>query len=226
MNVAKDVNGNIIWIEDAIKGNKYFCPKCNSELIVKEGSINIKHFAHKSLKDCDSWGSEMSKWHLDWQKRFPIECREVVINVGDKTHRADVCIGRYVIEFQNSPLSCAEFDERTKFYTDAGYKVIWIFNFKEKYDRCLIHKSYGKREDLFIWEHSVKTFTNLDLYRKDVLLYFELFEDNDKYEPALHHIIWSPILDDETRTMKCFIVSGKGPFRKSNFVKYVSAGFA
>ena len=67
MNVAKDSNNEIVWIEDATKGNKYFCPECNGECILRDGKIKSKHFAHKSLKDCDAWGSEMSKWHLVWQ---------------------------------------------------------------------------------------------------------------------------------------------------------------
>lgn len=40
----------------------------------------------------------------------------------------------YVIEFQHSPISAEEFDERNKFYTSIGKKVVWIFDVQEKYE--------------------------------------------------------------------------------------------
>jgi len=56
--VAKCSDKELINAKDAIKGNDYFCPVCNSSLILrKSGNTgrNSKrpHFAHKSLtQDC------------------------------------------------------------------------------------------------------------------------------------------------------------------------------
>ena len=33
MNVAKDSNNEIVWVEDATKGNKYFCPEPMTAMI-------------------------------------------------------------------------------------------------------------------------------------------------------------------------------------------------
>ena len=45
-----DKNGNIVKIEDAIKGLACgcFCPGCKQPLIAKKGEKNAFHFAHKS----------------------------------------------------------------------------------------------------------------------------------------------------------------------------------
>ena len=47
-------------------------------------------------------------------------------------HRADICFKDYVIEFQHSPISASEFNERNWFYTTAGYKLIWVFDMVRK----------------------------------------------------------------------------------------------
>lgn len=85
MFVAVDDNGKRVYIDKIIYGDyknqKFFCPSCGGELIVKNGSINIPHFAHKSLEDCDTFSEDMSPWHRHWQSLFPEECREVVIEL-------------------------------------------------------------------------------------------------------------------------------------------------
>ena len=48
MNIAIDDKGNRITASSAVKGEIYKCPLCNAEVIVKQGEINIDHFAHKS----------------------------------------------------------------------------------------------------------------------------------------------------------------------------------
>ena len=50
----------------------------------------------------------------------------------EKKHRADVLINGYVIEFQHSPISRDEIKERNEFYTNCGYKVIWVFDANDK----------------------------------------------------------------------------------------------
>lgn len=133
MNVAKNKNNKRVYIDDVLnndyKNMKFYCQICGEELIVRNGSIKTPHFAHKSLQDCDTFSSDMSEWHKSWQEKFPEENREVVIEYNDEKHRADVCINGYVIEFQHSPISREEFNKRNNFYTNAGYKLVWIFDY-------------------------------------------------------------------------------------------------
>lgn len=47
---ALDQNNNIVDIKNAIENKKYFCPSCNTEMILKRGKIRQWHFAHKADK--------------------------------------------------------------------------------------------------------------------------------------------------------------------------------
>ncbi len=126
MFTALNKQGERVTIEDALKDEKYTCPSCNSELIQKRGSVNIHHFAHVVGGDCDNW-SEMSEWHLKWQNNFDEQYREV--SLGD--HRADIKVSDYIIEFQHSPISEEELNQRIDFYTSYG-KLIFLFDMRGK----------------------------------------------------------------------------------------------
>lgn len=53
---AYDDKGNIVKINDAIKGHHYFCLGCRKEIIAKIGLIRSPHFAHKKDEVCDPEG--------------------------------------------------------------------------------------------------------------------------------------------------------------------------
>ena len=115
---------------DTMKGG-LFCPCCNSEVIAKQGASKAHHFAHKTLIVCDQW-YEMSEWHRCWQEQFNEKYREVVMNVGEEKHRADIKVNHLVVEFQNSPISVEGFEERNRFYTANGDMLVWLFNGEDK----------------------------------------------------------------------------------------------
>lgn len=130
MFIALDDNNERISIENAHKSGKYFCPACGEPLFVRaKDSIAVKaHFAHKKGTDCDDFTHDMSEWHLNWQRQFPEECREVVVENGEEKHRADVLIKNTVIEFQHSPITANEIARRNNFYLSCGYRMIWVFD--------------------------------------------------------------------------------------------------
>lgn len=124
-----------VLVENAIKGNKYFCPICGEPLIIRaENSLAVsKHFAHKKGTQClDDWSYDMSEWHKSWQDKFPEECREVIIEKNGIKHRADILINNTVIEFQHSPITNQEILKRNEFYLSCGYRVVWVFDAKDK----------------------------------------------------------------------------------------------
>lgn len=143
MFIALDSNKNRVSIENAEKGVQYFCPICGEPLIIRaKDSVAVKpHFAHKKGTDCDDFSHDMSEWHLNWQRQFPEECREVVVENQEEKHRADVLVNKTVIEFQHSPISAEEIARRNKFYISCGYKMIWVFDaenqIKNQYDETL-----------------------------------------------------------------------------------------
>ena len=120
MLLALDDQGNRIL---PIKtGDRGICPCCKHITVAKCGGKLKPHWAHKSIKDCDSW-SEMSAWHSDWQSRFPEHLREIVVERNGIKHRADVVSNNgIVIEFQHSYLSPSEIKEREMFYRN----LIWV----------------------------------------------------------------------------------------------------
>lgn len=111
----------------------YYCPVCGGSVRLRAGSTNAPHFAHITVCT-DDFTHDMSDWHREWQELFPEANREIVIEHNGEVHRADVLCYGTVIEFQHSPISEAEFQRRNKFYTAAGYKLIWIFDLIEAVD--------------------------------------------------------------------------------------------
>lgn len=212
---ALDSNNNLIDIDTAVQNklNKYFCPSCHEELIIRNGSVRIQHFAHKNKCDCDDYDNDMSEWHRNWQKKFPLRNREVVLkldidndyslfaeNCKKIIRRTDVLCYGYAIEFQNSPISREEFNERTWFYNHLGKKVIWIFNMINEYESNKIecydewHNSRGDGGK-YSWKYASKTFKNYNSSDKDVILIFQISEidkdEEDSEQCYFERVIWA-----------------------------------
>lgn len=168
MYIAKDENNNNVSITDAKRKGLYFCPTCGAPLIVRaeNSTQKSKHFAHQRGTYCtDDWKYEMSEWHKAWQEKFPIECREVVIESEGEKHRADVCVDNIVVEFQHSPISYEDFTKRNKFYLKCGKRIIWIFDAKEKIkdpiEKIISNPpSEGKENRAFKWKRCQNQFAN------------------------------------------------------------------
>lgn len=149
MLVALDKNGERIFAKYATKEEDYFCPLCGEKVILRQSEIVIPHFAHKASSKCDSWTSDMSEWHMRMQNRYPDEWQEIVVEHNGEKHRADVLHDNIVIEFQHSPISSKEYQKRNKFYMDAGYTLIWVFDARKwsisHGHKYVYHWDYPKR---------------------------------------------------------------------------------
>lgn len=196
MFIAVNTNGEKIAGTDANKNDKYLCPICHEEVIYRKCKTKASHFAHKVNSECDDWG-DMSEWHLGWQEKFPIECREVVMEKDGIKHRADIFIKErnVVIEFQHSQISNEDFNARNKFYTGCGYDIIWIFDGDKKIkkpdkyecDFNKIHNIYDFIDQTLEWKRCKKT---EELLRTDIKfqLYYEVYMEklNKKVLLPLH----------------------------------------
>ena len=109
---------------------KGVCPLCKGPMIPKCGHIKIDHWAHKSVKNCDSWWEPESEWHRQWKNLVHEDFREVVIEKEGVKHITDVQLpSGIIVEFQKSPLPIDERLKREKFYE----KMLWVIHFpKEK----------------------------------------------------------------------------------------------
>lgn len=75
---AYDTNNNLVHIDNAQKGQKYFCPNCRAELVLRISKIpdgqpyhKVNHFAHKGKTD-----NHCSESYL--HKHFKDECAKLI----------------------------------------------------------------------------------------------------------------------------------------------------
>jgi competence protein CoiA len=111
-------------VEAYAKG-RGMCPYCNDEVIAKCGTHRVAHWAHRGVRDCDSWVENETEWHRAWKNNFPAEWQEYIQHdeqSGEK-HIADVRTPHgLVIEFQHSHLDRQERDARERFHGN----MVWV----------------------------------------------------------------------------------------------------
>ena len=154
MHFAIDEKGNRINAIFAEKGKKYICPECGGTVILKYGEIKEPHFAHYGCECTDSWHYDMSEWHLSKQEYFDEQYREVVCTDGRRSHRADILKDGVVLEFQHSPITAEEFNDRNSFYMSLGYKVVWVFDVEEQIENeDLYFEETKNNRDQMRWKY-------------------------------------------------------------------------
>lgn len=142
-------------------GARSNCMHCGGELIAKCGEINVWHWAHKTLTNCE--GSEETIWHMDWKSHFNPENIEMPLVKDDVRKIADLITdGGMVVEFQNSPITPEEIRFRERFYG----KMIWVFNaddayYNDRLETFINVKDKKTTKDryyyTFCWKHARKT---------------------------------------------------------------------
>jgi competence CoiA-like predicted nuclease len=106
----------------------------------KCGKKTIWHWAHTPTKHCDPWWKNETLWHRNWKNQYPADWQEIVHfdSCNGEKHIADIKTDTgQVIEFQNSPISSEELEQREAFYGD----IIWVVN-GEKFEKNfhILHK--------------------------------------------------------------------------------------
>jgi competence protein CoiA len=115
---------------------KFHCPECHEEVIMKLGSKKIWHFSHVSGSSCQYQYDRESEYHLsgklqlyEWLKKQGInaELEKFDPLIRQKPDLAFDWHGmKYAIEFQCSIIPEELFLKRTKTYFEHGYIPIWI----------------------------------------------------------------------------------------------------
>ena len=187
MFIAKDSDNKRIYIDEADKNSQYYCPICGEGVIQRRGNTNAHHFAHRKNNECDNWKYDMSEWHKNWQSMFPVENREVVIEHNGEKHRADILIGRTVIEFQHSRMSKEEFKKRNEFYVNAEYELVWLFDFTEEYRSGKI--AVNKREYSYKWSYHWHIFEDF-IPNDKVKVFLQFSSDLSEGDYGIEHLTW------------------------------------
>ncbi|WP_433748958.1 competence protein CoiA [Falsibacillus pallidus] len=142
---AKNKNGEftVLWkkpkdeIERIRRTQKFYCPHCGDSLLIKAGSINIPHFAHKNQSACSSFSESESIHHLngkldifEWLKKSYPESVELEPYLEEIGQRPDILLAvegqNYAIEYQCSSIPATVIQTRTKGYLAMNIKPIWI----------------------------------------------------------------------------------------------------
>ncbi|ABG57330.1 competence protein CoiA [Cytophaga hutchinsonii] len=142
---AKNVQGQKIKV--SFSGEKAKCIDCGQDVRGHKGRMKIPYWQHLNKKDCDAWFEPITRWHIDWQNKFPKEFQEVsLIDPNTKEfHRADVRTNSgLVIEVQHSPIKPDEIEQRENFY--GKNKLLWILNGESLLKHCRLNYRYEKKE--------------------------------------------------------------------------------
>jgi competence CoiA-like predicted nuclease len=117
------------------KGKLGFCQLCRQSVRAYCGEINIHHWRHIEIQNCDTWNDGETEWHREWKNEFPDDWQEVIIEKDFEKHIADIKTpNNLVLELQNSSISSTTIKIREKFYG----KMIWLINANEFKDNFRI----------------------------------------------------------------------------------------
>ncbi len=170
-------------------------PKGNREVTL---SLTLNYYYYK----CSSYEYKFAEDEYDFEDPYWIE----PISHDEKhniklTHRADVLACGYVIEFQHSPISRREFNERNWFYQACGYKIIWIFDMREKLENgsidCYNEWHRGKsRGGAYSWERASSFLSDYSPQKNKNIIVFFQFSDDEPDEIIMERLVWA-IWDDD-----------------------------
>ena len=120
---ALDQDNNIVDIKNTVDNNKYFCPSCNTEMILKRGQIRQWHFAHKTDKcSYDKYlHSIATRMIADWFNKS--KSIKLTLNVKNK---------------------CSQY-KKCKIYNEdyCSIPITKSFDLKKFYHKCIIEHKYN-----------------------------------------------------------------------------------
>jgi len=174
MLIAIDLNGNRILPE---KGKMGTCQLCINEVKAYCGEINIDHWRHTNIAQCDSWKENESDWHREWKNEFPKDWQEVIIDSNNEKHIADIKTSNgLVLELQNSSISSSTIKIREKFYG----KIIWLINANKFKDNFSIRSEVNVQ-----LRYVDENYRNYYLNEEDSFQIQKIKEKKFKYEDKL-----------------------------------------
>jgi competence protein CoiA len=152
-------NSYLAW-EIEKSNTKFYCPNCNSEVILRKGKIRTHHFAHKPPINC-IYGSGESEIHYRIKKELyeylskQSNCKKCEIERNLETVRPDISL--YIndtpiaIEIQKSSLDISIIQKRMQEYYKKKISVLWILPDKEP--NLILHKNENQQvHKLKEWE--------------------------------------------------------------------------
>ncbi len=143
----------IAWETEKVDG-PFFCPECESTVILRKGRIKAHHYAHTPPLNC-TYGAGESELHLrakraiyESLKKYP-GCSKCELERRLNGVRPDVSlyVGKVpiAIELQRSDLSADDIAERMRRYQSLGIAVIWIIPSPAPQDQAVCRPAAWQR---------------------------------------------------------------------------------
>ncbi|WP_377889582.1 competence protein CoiA [Alkalihalobacillus sp. R86527] len=135
---------DLVALKELRKTTDFYCPSCNSSVVMRLGQKKVWHFAHHSHAPCvDAWEAE-SSYHLSGKEQLYNWLRKEHRDVEVETYlqqpkkRPDLFLQarNLAIEYQCSPIEENLLQHRTDSYFESGVDVWWILGksrLKSKY---------------------------------------------------------------------------------------------
>lgn len=175
----------LILATKAQKGEKYYCPSCHQNVLLKKGSLRLPHFAHYK-KQCQSFSEGETAQHLlgkqllaqlFWQMGCLVQIEAYLT---DLKQRPDLLVTTpnnvtYAIEYQCAPLSVKKMVARSRGYAKKGWKCWWILGTKH----LLKQKMTQQKAQFMHYSNKVGCYLiYLDTQMRRLLLYYNICCDN------------------------------------------------
>ena len=99
------------------------CPICRQPVRARCGEVRVKHWAHKSVIDCDLWKESETTWHREWKNHFG-DLQEQMHEKDGVRHMADVKTSDgTIVEFRHSTIDTEGIRTREAFF---GETMFWV----------------------------------------------------------------------------------------------------
>ncbi|MGO1923657.1 MAG: competence protein CoiA [Jeotgalicoccus sp.] len=138
MYIANDKHGTQILAHDAVKSERYFCPVCDTPVVLKAGSVKVPHFSHHHILQCTRYlYKKESLFHLKLKHDLYLQLNlyydtAMEYYLENIEQIPDILVEhRLAIEIQLSRISPELILSRTRGYSKLGIKVIWLLDEKE-----------------------------------------------------------------------------------------------
>lgn len=138
MYIANDEQGIQILAHNAVKNGRYYCPVCDTPVVLKAGSVKMPHFSHHHILQCNRYlYKRESLLHLKLKHDLYLKLNRIydtameyyldsIEQIPDLLIEHDLAL-----EIQLSRISPELILSRTAGYYKLGMRVMWLLDEKE-----------------------------------------------------------------------------------------------
>lgn len=159
---AYNKENQLVSVKHYSPKENYYCPDCGDQLICKQGTIKIPHFAHRKKTNCEGLSEGETQEHLKLKQLFlhsGYSCGEnweLEKPLPELKQRPDLLQNRTAVEIQCSSLKISRLIQRFAGYQSGNYRDWWLLgpNLWPKKSWSTLQKhfcSYDQQNGFHLW---------------------------------------------------------------------------